>query len=93
MGRLSHCSSHEGRGREVLTVKQVAERLGVSADTVYALCQARKLAHVRVGVGRGHIRVTEEALAASLSGAAVGEEQKPRPRPAAPPVRLKHLRS
>jgi excisionase family DNA binding protein len=77
----------------VLTVKQVAERLGVSPDTVYALCQAKKLRHVRVGLGRGHIRVSEEAFADYLAGAAVGEERKPQPRPAAhQPARLRHLR-
>jgi excisionase family DNA binding protein len=32
----------------LLTVRQVAERLGVSAATVYKLCKSGKLRHVRI---------------------------------------------
>jgi excisionase family DNA binding protein len=48
----------------VLTVKQAAARLNVSQALVYALCQRGKLAHERFGLGRGTIRITEEAVAA-----------------------------
>src|SRR3954470_2554077 len=47
----------------LLTVKQVAARLGVSAATVYGLCERRELHHVRVG---NAIRVSPEALEAFL---------------------------
>lgn len=50
----------------MLTVKQVAGRLGVSASQVYVLCASGKLPHHRFGVGRGAIRVTEEQLAAFI---------------------------
>ncbi len=40
-----------------LTVKQAAERLGVSADTVYDLCRDGKLRCFRAGEGRGTIRI------------------------------------
>jgi excisionase family DNA binding protein len=46
----------------MLSVKQAAERLGVSAKLVYALCARGKIAHERHGLGRGTIRITEEAL-------------------------------
>ena len=50
-----------------LTVKQVAERLGVSASQVYALCASGKLPNRRFGNGgRGAIRVSEEQLAEFL---------------------------
>jgi excisionase family DNA binding protein len=58
----------------LLTVKQVAERLQVSEATVYQLCAQRKLVHLRVGVGRGAIRVGEDALAAFLQASTVGRE-------------------
>ncbi len=67
-----------------LTVKQVAERLGVSPSQVYALCASGKLLHHRFGVGRGAIRVTEEQLALYL------EATRFRP-PAALPE-LQHIR-
>lgn len=50
----------------MLTVKQVAERLGVSKAQGYALCSSGKLPHHRMGNGRGAIRVSEEQLAAFL---------------------------
>jgi excisionase family DNA binding protein len=70
----------------LLTVKQVAAILQVSAATVYQLCAARKLPHVRVGVGRGAIRVDEDALAAFLQASTVAPG---RPANAAA---LKHIR-
>ncbi len=45
-----------------LTVKQVAERLAVAETTVYLLCSESKIDHLRVGIGRGAIRISEEAL-------------------------------
>jgi excisionase family DNA binding protein len=55
----------------LLTVKQVAEHLQVSQATVYQLCATGKLTHVRVGVGRGAIRVDEDALAAFIRACTV----------------------
>ena len=46
----------------MLTVKQVAERLRISPSLVYGLCAAGKIRHERYGLGRGCIRVAEEAL-------------------------------
>ncbi|MBI3182075.1 MAG: helix-turn-helix domain-containing protein [Myxococcales bacterium] len=47
----------------MLTVRQVAERLGVSTATVYALVERGELAHVRVS---NAIRVAPADLAAYL---------------------------
>ena len=46
----------------LLTVKQAAERLGISAATVYQLCSARRIRHERHGLGRGTIKIPEDAL-------------------------------
>jgi excisionase family DNA binding protein len=46
-----------------LRVKEVSERLGVSAGCVYQLVHCGELEHIRVGVGRGTIRIPEESLA------------------------------
>ena len=59
-----------------MTVQQAAVRLGCSAGTVYALVAARRLRASRVGLGRGKIAISEEAiaeyLAATESGPSVG---------------------
>lgn len=48
-----------------LTVKQVADRLGISPSLVYSLCATSQIRHVRHGRpgSRGTIRISEEALA------------------------------
>ena len=50
----------------LLKVREVAELLGVSTATVYALCKRGALRHVRVA---NAIRVPEEALSALCLGA------------------------
>ncbi len=68
----------------MLTVKEAAARLGVSTKLVYALCAAGKIIHERHGLGRGTIRISEEALEAYRQGARVEHG-------AATPAPLKHL--
>ncbi len=46
----------------MLSVKQAAERLGVSPALVYALCAKNRIRHERHGLGRGTIRIPEDAL-------------------------------
>jgi len=40
--------SIDGGADRLLTVREVAAKLGVSTSTVYALCERGELAHVRV---------------------------------------------
>jgi excisionase family DNA binding protein len=78
-----------------MTVQEAAERLGVSVSLVYSLCARRLLRHERHGLGRGVIRIPEDAIdeyrrSATVSSAApVGPMVR---KPAPPPVTLKHLR-
>ncbi len=46
----------------LLSVKQCAQRLGISPALVYSLIAARRIRHERHGLRRGAIRVPEEAL-------------------------------
>lgn len=46
----------------MLTIKDVAARLSVSATCVYQLVASRKLACHRIGIGRGAIRICESDL-------------------------------
>ena len=45
---------------KLLTVPEVAERLGVSVDWTYRVCERGDIAVTRVG---NRVRITEEALA------------------------------
>lgn len=50
----------------MLKVKQVAERLNVPKSTVYSLVDNGLLPCVRIGLGRGTIRVEERDLEAFI---------------------------
>lgn len=47
---------------KLLTVRECAQMLRVSPGCVYQLVSQNKLPHLRVGCGRGTIRIPEEAL-------------------------------
>jgi excisionase family DNA binding protein len=71
-----------------MTVKQAASRLEVSVSTIYGLVSAGRLRCIRVGLGRGAIRIQDEHLAEFIRG---GEPAKPVPAAPVRRVRLKHL--
>jgi excisionase family DNA binding protein len=72
-----------------MTVKQAAERLEVSASTIYGLVAMGKLKCCRVGLRRGVIRITEEQLSAFMTGSVPVAIKPPAP-PRRP--RVKNLR-
>jgi excisionase family DNA binding protein len=51
---------------KLLTVRESAERLGCSEALVYLLCSERRLPHVRLGTGRGTIRIAEDDISEFL---------------------------
>lgn len=53
----------------LLSVKEASQRLAVSRGCVYELIASGKLAHARIGCGRGTIRIPEAALAEYLETA------------------------
>jgi excisionase family DNA binding protein len=65
-----------------LTVRQAADRLGISPSLVYALCREGVIAHTRHGRPgkRGCIRIGEAALEAYRKGCE-GGERLPAPLP------------
>jgi excisionase family DNA binding protein len=74
-----------------VTVRQAAKRLEVSPQLVYALIAAGKLSCVRIGLGRGTIRILDQHIADYLSKS----ESVAKTLPAPPPkreIRLKHLK-
>ena len=68
----------------LLKVKEVVERLKVSQACVYQLISERRLANVRIGCGRGAIRIAEEDLQAFLEDCKVGQHSHE-------PAGLKHI--
>ncbi|HEX3151160.1 MAG TPA: helix-turn-helix domain-containing protein [Gemmataceae bacterium] len=73
------------------TVKAAALRMNVSEKTIYALCAAKKLRHVRVGVRNGKLLVPDDAIEDYLrSNTVSGAASVPAPRAAK--VKLQHLR-
>lgn len=74
-----------------MTVRQAAERLEVSPQLVYALLAAGRLRCVRIGVGRGVIRILDEHVAEYLAGAQAAVKPPPPPPPARQ-IKLKHLK-
>ena len=62
-----------------MTVRQAAERLGISPSLVYALCKEGKMRHERHGLRRGTIRVTDEALEEYRRAASRPEKETPCP--------------
>jgi excisionase family DNA binding protein len=70
-----------------LTVKDVANRLAVSKASIYQLVQRNHLEHVRIGTGRGTIRIKEESLDAYLKRDVSGETKHK----SHTPVAFKHV--
>lgn len=54
------------RSKTLLTVKEVAARLGVSVSTIYSLVAAGELPAHRIGVGRGTLRIRVTAIQSYL---------------------------
>ena len=65
-----------------MDVRAAAAELGVSPSAVYQLVRAGRLAHARIGAGRGVIRIAAADLAAYLDSCRV-EATGPAGRPAA----------
>jgi excisionase family DNA binding protein len=74
----------------MLTVREVAAQLRVSATCVYQLIEADKIACHRIGLGRGAIRVAESDLTAFVDGCR--REPSERHEASRPVRRLKHLK-
>jgi len=67
-------------------VKEASARLHCSTGTIYALCSARRLRCSRVGLGRGKIVISDEAIAEYLASREAGVEVH------APPPRITSFR-
>jgi excisionase family DNA binding protein len=75
----------------LLTVRQAAERLGVSPALVYALVAGKRIRHERHGLGRGVVRIPEDALEEYRRGTTVEAATVVPTAHRRTPVRLKHL--
>lgn len=76
---------------KLLTVKEAAEQIGVSAALVYALIARRKIRHERHGLGRGTIKIPEDAIEEYRRTVTVAPEVAPVVAVPAGGRRYKHL--
>ena len=60
----------------MLRVGEAARRLRCSPSTIYALCRLRTISHIRVGAGRGSIRIRENDLDEYIARNRVREDDK-----------------
>lgn len=76
----------------MFTVMEIAKRLRISPALAYALVEAGKMPHYRIGLGRGSIRVSEEQLARFLNECEekIAEPHRPAP-PVKPRLTLRHI--
>jgi excisionase family DNA binding protein len=81
----------------IYSVAETARVLGVAASTIYALCSSKRIRHERIGLGRGTIRIPEDAIEEFRQSvtveAATGRDSQPvsAPRQKVRPV-FKHIR-
>lgn len=74
-----------------MTVAQAAKKLEVCPSTVYGLIAAGRLRYVRVGLRRGVIRISDDAVQEYLARCTFEvKEEKAAPVSSSP--KLKHLR-
>ncbi|MHC4402137.1 MAG: helix-turn-helix domain-containing protein [Planctomycetota bacterium] len=74
----------------LLTVGEVAKRLNVSVGCVYALVAKNEISHVRIGVGRGTIRLRQEDLDDYLEARQIDKRERAAQVP--PHPTLRHLK-
>lgn len=76
-----------------LTVNEVAARLKVSRNTIYQMVKVGELPSIRLGVGRGAIRVMQDDLQHYIEAKrVVPPDIKEDSINGSKPVKLKHLR-
>jgi excisionase family DNA binding protein len=71
---------------DLLTVKEAADLLKLSCGAVYALCQAGKLPHHRLGLGRGAVRIDRKDLLNYIEACKIGAAPVRGGGPALPPA-------
>jgi excisionase family DNA binding protein len=73
------------------SVAEAAAELRLSEQTVYGLCQRRKIRHERHGLGRGKILIPADALDEYRRRCTVDVLEEPTKARTRQPVKLKHL--
>lgn len=74
-----------------LTVREAAPLLGLGLGSVYALCAAGKLEHLRVGLRQGKLLIPEESIRSYLASCVVAAPaSQPAPEPPQATRRPRH---
>ncbi len=75
----------------LLTVAEAADQLAISASLLYQHVQSGRLAHYRLGAGKGAIRICPNDLATFLQSMRNEAQRKSSPAPKPKATALKHL--
>lgn len=75
-----------------MNVKEAATRLECSVGTIYGLVAAHRIRFSRVGLGRGKIVISEEAVAEYLKAGEIGPSVAQVASMPIPRHKLKHLK-
>jgi len=78
--------------QKLLTVKEAATEMRLSAGTVYKLCESKKLRHQRCGENQGKILIPLDAIEEYLGKTTVGVEEATPTRKKQPQVKLENLK-
>ncbi len=76
---------------KLLSVKDASEILGLSCALIYALCARKRIRHERHGLGRGTIKIPDDAIDEYRKSVTIGPQPAAIPSPPAP-IKFKHLK-
>jgi excisionase family DNA binding protein len=76
----------------MMKVREAAAKINASPSFIYSAISDGRLRCYRIGKGQGGIRISEEQLKAFLEATEKTGASVP-PKPAARPLKLKHLRA
>ncbi len=86
MGQENNQTLHTISPEELLEAEEAARLLRVSRSTVYDLAKSRKISHLRIGMGRGRLFFTRQAILDYLETCKVERDSLP------PTARFTHRR-
>lgn len=84
--------SPDGSPPKWFTVADAAAYLGTTASTIYRLCAARKIDHVRIGIGAGRVQFVQANLDAYIKSATVSARPEEEELPTGTHVPAKYFR-
>jgi excisionase family DNA binding protein len=74
------------------SISEAAKELRISTGLMYSLCASRRIRHERHGLGRGRIRITEDAIEEYRRSVTVDAVREPVAERLGPRITFRHLK-